>query len=275
MLIDKQGNTYFVFDDHTHMGSRPNLQLGSRGLDADRMVASMDENGVDMVVAFPMANPHTDYREQNEQMLSFNKQYPDRIIPFARIQPFFKEKAVADIHEFASRGARGLKFHPFMDGGANPVNNPELMFPLMEAAGEEKLTVLIHSGEVWNSAPALIGDLAENFPNVQFIIGHSGLWEFYRQSIIVARRSPNVFLDVAEITPPNVVQTLVREVGAERVLYGSDHPFIPFGFEIGKVAKYAGLTPDEIRQVLGENLARLLGIPINREGRKTVELASL
>jgi predicted TIM-barrel fold metal-dependent hydrolase len=162
-----------------------------------------------------------------------------------------------------------------MDGGANPVNNPELMFPLMEAAGQHKLTVLIHSGESWNSAPALIGDLAERFPDVTFIIGHSGLWEFHRQAILVARRSPNVYLDVAEVAPPGVVNTLVREAGAERVLFGSDHPFIPFGFELGKVAKYSDLTPDEIRLVLGENLARLLGVTIKRDGRNVVELASI
>jgi predicted TIM-barrel fold metal-dependent hydrolase len=59
------------------------------------------------------------------------------------------------------------------------------------------------------------------------------------------------------------------------VLYGSDHPFIPFGFELGKVAKYAGLTPAELRPVLGENLARLLGLSPSRAGRAVVELAAI
>src|SRR5919202_6464417 len=91
MLRDSEGNEYFVFDCHTHMGSRPNATLGHDSFDADQMIADMDACGVDMVVGFPMANPHTDYREHNQQIMSFHQRYPDRIVPFARIQPFFKE----------------------------------------------------------------------------------------------------------------------------------------------------------------------------------------
>jgi predicted TIM-barrel fold metal-dependent hydrolase len=275
VLVDEKGNEYFVFDDHTHLGSRPNANLGHASFDADQMVADMDACGVDMIVGFPMANPHTDYREHNQQVMSFNQRYPDRIVPFARIQPFFKEKAAADIHEYAGLGFKGLKLHPFMDFGGLAINNRDMIFPLMEAASAHKLTVLIHSGEAWNSSPALIGDLAQNFPDVTFIIGHSGLWEYHEQAIDVARRVANVYLDTAETAPPGVVSSLVRNNGAERVLYGSDHPFIPFGFEIGKVAKYAGLAPEQLRLVLGENLARVLGVTPRREGRKKAELTRI
>ena len=48
-----------------------------------------------------------------------------------------------------------------------------------------------------------------------------------------------------------------------------------FGFEIGKVAKYAGLAPEQLRLVLGENLARVLGVTTRREGRKKVELTRI
>ncbi len=275
MLVDDRGNEYFVFDCHTHLGSRPNANLGHRSFDVDQMVADMDACGVDMVVGFPMANPHTDYRDQNQRLLAFMQRYPDRIVAFARIQPFFGAKAAADVREYAARGVKGLKLHPFMDFGGNPINNRDLIFPVIEAASPSRMTVLIHSGESWNSSPALIGDLAQHFPDVTFIIGHSGLWEFHQQAIEVARRVPNVFLDTAETAPPGVIHSLVHGTSADRVLYGSDHPFIPFGFEIGKVAKYAGLTPAELRPVLGENLARLLGVVPSRAGRSTVPIANL
>jgi predicted TIM-barrel fold metal-dependent hydrolase len=275
MLVDSQGNEYFVFDDHTHMGARAAAQFGKSSFDAEQMIADMDACGVDMVVGFPMQAPDTDYRPQNEQLLGFMERHPDRIVAFARIQPFRKQTAVADVREYAGRGVKGLKLHPFMDFGGLPVNNPELLFPIMEEAARHKLTVLIHSGESWNSHPTLIGDLAERFPDVTYIIGHSGLWEFHRQAIITAQRSPNVYLDVAEVAPPGVISTLVAEVGADRVLYGSDHPFIPFGFEIGKVAKYSGLDPEQLRKILGENIARILGVAPKREGRKRVELSAI
>jgi predicted TIM-barrel fold metal-dependent hydrolase len=279
VIVDGDGNEYFVFDDHTHMGWRPNAPLLAafgNSFYAAQMIERMDAAGVDMVVAFPLANPHTDYRKENERLIGFMNDHPDRIVTFARIQPLFGEQAAADIEEYVERGIHGLKFHPFMDGGANPVNNRELMFPLMEVAAHHKLPVLIHSGESWNSSPALIGDLAEHFPDVPFIIGHSGLWEFHQEAIVTAKRYENVFLDVAEVGPPGVVTHLVSGVGHERVLYGSDHPMIPFGNELRKVIQYAELNTDEIRAVLGENLARLLGIPLpDPIGLRRVPLSDL
>jgi predicted TIM-barrel fold metal-dependent hydrolase len=275
MLRGSDGTEYFVFDCHTHLGSRPNATLGHASFDAEQMIADMDACGVDMVVGFPMANPHTDYRAQNFRLIEFMQRHPQRIVAFARIQPYFKEQAAADIAEYARLGVKGLKLHPFMDFGGTAVNSRELIFPLMEVAAAHAMVVLIHSGESWNSSPALIGDLARHFPAATFIIGHSGLWEFHEQAIEVAQRLPNVFLDTAETAPPGVIHSLVRKTSAERVLYGSDHPFIPFGFEIGKVAKYAGLTPTELRPVLGENLARILGVSFNRAGRRVVDVGQI
>jgi len=40
----------------------------------------------------------------------------------------------------------------------------------------------------------------------------------------------------------------------------SDHPTLPFGFEIGKSVKYANLNSDQLDLILGQNLARLLKI---------------
>lgn len=276
MIVDQHGNEYFVFDDHTHMGMRPNRTLiAPAEFGLEQMIGDMDAAGVDMAVAFPRANPHTDYRVENERVIGYAEAAPDRIVPYLRVQPYFMEAAVEVIAEFAERGARGLKLHPFMDTGGNVINHREMFFPLMEEVAKHDLVVIIHSGEGWNTTPALIGDLADHFPSITFIIAHSGLWEYHQEAIVTARRLQNIYLDTAEVGPPPVITNVVRGVGADRVLYGSDRPAISFEAEICKVAKYADLAPDEIRKVLGENLAKLLDIPIRLDGRKRVELASI
>ena|SRR5919202_648511 len=100
--------------------------------------------------------------------------------------------------------------------------------------------------------------------------------EYHQETIVTARRVPNLYLDTAEVAPPGVVANLVRGAGADRVLYGSDHPMIPLGWELRKVAQYAGLDRDEIAAVLGGNLLRLLGMerPDNSDA-PTVELAAI
>jgi predicted TIM-barrel fold metal-dependent hydrolase len=275
MLIDDQGNEYFVVDDHTHLGPRVNPSMSVAGTDfsVDEMVDDMDAAGVDVVVGFPRSNPQTDYSTFNE--LSYQRKYPDRIVAFARIQPLRRDTARDSIKRFAGEGVRGLKFHPLIDGGQNAVNDRQMMFPLMEEAANQKLVVLIHSGTLWNCEPSLIGDLAENFPDVPVIIGHSGLWEGHQAAIATAKRVKNIYLDLSELAPPGNCGLVVHEVGAERALYGSDHPANPFGFELGKLAKYAGLKPDELKWVLGGTAAKLLGIDQSPEGRNKVRLSAI
>lgn len=49
--------------------------------------------------------------------------------------------------------------------------------------------------------------------------------------------------------------SVVRVLGPERVIYSSDHPTLPFGFEIGKVVRYAGFNSDQLDLILEKNLA--------------------
>jgi hypothetical protein len=52
----------------------------------------------------------------------------------------------------------------------------------------------------------------------------------------------------------------------------SDYPTLPFGFEIGKIVKYAGLNFDLLDLILGKNLARLLRIDSKPSASKTMDI---
>ena len=52
----------------------------------------------------------------------------------------------------------------------------------------------------------------------------------------------------------------------------SDQPTLPFGFEIGKIVKYAGLNSDHLDLILGKNLARLLRIEPKPSAPKTIDI---
>jgi predicted TIM-barrel fold metal-dependent hydrolase len=273
MLIDADGHAFFVVDDHTHVGTRstPSQSVPGLTFDAHQLMAQMDAAGVDCAIAFPRARPTSDYRDQNEYLIECQNSFPDRIFAFARIQPLLGDQAVADVREYASLGVRGLKIHPIIDGGNHPVNSREVMFPVIEEAAKHGLVVLIHSGGYKTCTPTLIGDLADNFPRCAFIVGHSGI-ELYEDAIVVARRTDNVYLDASELAGPGLIRRLVTEVGADRVLFGSDAPARAIGWELGKIAKYAGLGPDDLEQVLGGNALRLLNFKPSSERRARVKL---
>ena len=276
MIIDKAGRPHFVIDQHVHVGMRPaRSTTASSSYLPDELIANMDANGVDMVVGFPKANSHTDYRVENERIIAAMKQHLTRIVAFARINPYFGAKAVADVHDYASKGALGLKIHPLRDFSGNRVNDPELMFPIVEAAQEENLLLLVHSGNSWNCAPTLIADLARNFPKANFVIAHSAGFEGHQEAITVMHQQDNLYVDTASNGYPDITTNVVRALGPERVIYGSDHPTLPFGFELGKVVKYAGLNSDQLDLILGKNLTRLLRIEPKPSAPKTMDIMHL
>jgi predicted TIM-barrel fold metal-dependent hydrolase len=59
----------------------------------------------------------------------------------------------------------------------------------------------------------------------------------------------------------------VRELGAERVLYGSDVHGRSFGSQLGRVLG-ADIPDDAKRMILRENLVRLLRPALKRKGIK-------
>ncbi|HEY7169143.1 MAG TPA: amidohydrolase family protein [Candidatus Binatia bacterium] len=276
MITDLEGREHFVIDQHVHVGMRPaRSTTASSSYLPDELIANMNANGVDMVVGFPKANSHTDYRVENERIIAAMHQNPSRIIAFARINPYFGAKAVADVHDYAKKGAAGLKIHPLRDFSGNRVNDPELIFPIVQAAQEEKLLLLIHSGNSWNCAPTLIADVARNFPKANFVIAHSAGFEGHQEAIAVMRHQDNLYVDTASNGYPDITTNVVRAVGPERVIYGSDHPTLPFGFELGKIVKYAGLSSDQLDLILGKNLMRLLGRDAKTSAPKTMSIKEI
>jgi len=276
VISDTEGRDHFVIDQHVHVGMRPaRSTTASSSYLPDELIANMNANGVDMVVGFPKANSHTDYRVENERIIAAMHQNPTRIIAFARINPYFGTKAVTDVHEYAAKGAAGLKIHPLRDFSGNRVNDPELIFPIVQAAQEKKLLLLIHSGNSWNCAPTLIADVARNFPKANFVIAHSAGFEGHQEAIAVMRHQDNLYVDTASNGYPDITTNVVRAVGPERVIYGSDHPTLPFGFELGKIVKYAGLNSDQLDLILGKNLMRLLGREAKASAPKTMHIREI
>ena len=276
MITDKAGRAHFVMDQHVHVGLRPaRSTTASSSYLPGELIVNMNANGVDMVVAFPKANPHTDYRVENERIIASMKEHPTRIVAFARINPYFGAKAVADIREYAAMGVQGIKLHPIRNFSGNRVNDPELMFPLIQAIQEANLLVLVHSGEWWNCSPSLIADLARNFPRTNFVMAHSAGFGGHQEAIAVARHQDNLYVDTASNGYPDITSNVVRELGPERVLYGSDHPTLPFGFELGKIVKYAHLNSEQLDLILGRNLARLLRIEPTPSAPTTMDIMQL
>ena len=73
-----------------------------------------------------------------------------------------------------------------------------------------------------------LSQVQHRYPRANFVFGHSGNTPDERsQAITAARENPNVYLETCStFRTPGVIEQLVNEAGAERVLFGSDSPLM-------------------------------------------------
>ncbi|MCB1088822.1 MAG: amidohydrolase family protein, partial [Verrucomicrobiae bacterium] len=106
------------------------------------------------------------------------------------------------------------------------------------------------------STPSELADLAAKFPDQAFLCAHAGgEWE---RGIRAVRDSPNILVETSGFdATAGFIEMAVRELGAERVVFGSHLPTRSLGTELGKVIG-AEIGEPEKRLILGENYRRLL-----------------
>ena len=102
-------------------------------------------------------------------------------------------------------------------------------------------------------------ELARRHPAVRMICGHTGgNWELGIRAI---RDVPAISCDLAGSDPTSgYVEMAVRELGGDRVIYGSDVGGRSFASQLGKVM--GARVPREVKdRILGLNLRELM-LPI-------------
>jgi predicted TIM-barrel fold metal-dependent hydrolase len=81
----------------------------------------------------------------------------------------------------------------------------------------------------------------------------------------MARRYPNVYLDTGGVVLTRYIEQAIQQLGAGKVIFGSDEPEVDCRLEIFKI-RMLKLPNQQEELILGGNLQRLLG---KYSGRKT------
>lgn len=246
-----------IIDAHAHLGPTGGFYIPRSG--ADDMVAMMDRLGIDRTMLASHLAVSCDAVRGNDLTAEAARRYPGRLHGYVVVNPHYPEEVEGELcRGYDVLGLHGIKLHPtFQDYS---VSDPACA-PVWRFAEERRVPVLSHT---WDRdercRPSLFAALAEAHPAVPFILGHSGGTPAgKREAVAVAQAHPNVYLDICGSTLTRAeLEWMVAEVGAERILFGTDVPWLDPRFLIGKVV-YARLSAEEQRLILGENIARLMG----------------
>lgn len=252
-----------IVDAHVHLGPGLKNHASACLFDAytaDQLVAAMDNAGVNVAIVFaPLWQGgefhDPDYEKGNEAIYHAQKQYPDRIIGYARVDPNLIEQSQRElkkcIHDYKFQG---IMMHPEWESFlANDLN---LLGPIFKVAEKHGLPITFHTGYYPTCEPLLFLPLADAFPQVQITLKHLG-YHYIRDAITVARLTKNVFLETAGNTTSNEIRASIKEAGAEKVVFGSDTPYISPEIVIQKIQLLEDVSDREKEQVLGNNMARL------------------
>ena len=247
---------YKVIDIHTNMGCEP--PLFTPFTDADSMVKTMDESNVEFVVCNHLEDLFG--TGGHRKIIDTMNRYPDRFKGYYcanPLLPFDKEEIHKTFQE--NPGFMGFKVGP--DYHRTPLTHPDYA-PIMELAHDCRMMVLSHtftaatSGVCCNDAKEVEGVVAR-YPNITFLMGHS-IQGQVDWAIQIAKKYPNAYLELCDTCRLNgMVEKMVREVGAEKVLFGTDAPLQSHNFQMGCVIG-ARISDAEKKLILRDNALRIL-----------------
>lgn len=162
---------------------------------------------------------------------------------------------------------RGLKLHPVVS--KEMMDDPRL-FPVYELMESEGKILLVHAGsgpQGWMfDGPERATRVMRQFPNLKLIIAHCGAAEYDGFSAL-AQEFPSVYFDTAMVSvgvpgfTENCPGTEFYRRHADRILYGSDFPNIPYAYaDQADAIRALNLGAEIEARIFHDNAAELLGI---------------
>lgn len=258
-----------IWDAHVHLAG----VSGTVEERTDRLLEIASRMGIERLVVFmgtsfvPDPSPE-ELRKQNDEVLLAIAHAPSRVLGMVYVNPKHEQASLREMDRCVRDGPMvGVKLWIAMK-----CSRPELD-PIVRHAVELKVPILQHAYDrVDGNLPGESGcgdvaALAARHPDASFICSHTGNdWE---RGIRMIRPHKHVWAEVCGSDPTaGFVEMAVRELGAGRVIYGSDAGGRSFASQLAKVTS-AAIPEEAKRLILGGNLRRLLAPVLALKGGKS------
>jgi len=271
---------FTVVDCHHHVGSiasMAGLDLPGIPADADpmdvelaRRLQAMDDHGVDQAVVIPghaylRPDGIADTRTVNDEIAAYRDAHPDRFpAAVGIVEPYHGAAAMAELDRIHGElGLVGISMHTRFQGVST---DSPLVVDLVRRAAERGLVPFIHALDgVPDEALWRAQVVARAVPDTTVVVLDplSGV-EHARQAPLIGAETPNMVFDVSLCHHVMFVESMVRAVGAERVVFGSDqYSLMPSPSHVAMLDDIvASSLPDPDKAaILSGNIRRILDLP--------------
>ncbi len=257
------------WDIHAHVGT-PGPTPAKR---MEALVRIADRVGVERLcicMSPPWSYEPTpeQFRRSNDDVLAILKEWSSRAFGLVYLNPKHTRESLDELERCVADGPMvGIKLWV-----GSRANAPELD-PILRRARELDALILQHT---WikqrgqgnlphESTPMELAELSARHPGLPLVCGHTGGGD-WALGIRAIRARPELHADLGGGDPVyGQVEMAVRELGASRVLYGSDVNGRSFASQLGRVLG-ADISVADKKLILRENLRRLLQPALRRKG---------
>jgi predicted TIM-barrel fold metal-dependent hydrolase len=277
-----------IFDFHIHVQPweqmrpdvRARMAAGRRDLPEiqealsgpDSLLRLMDREGIERAALINYVAPEVMGFDSsvNEWVTRFTRGHERRLVAVGSVHPRHARDAGGEASRLFELGIRMLKIHPphqLLAPNAY-LSGEEGLARVYEAAERGGRPVMIHTGtSIFPGArnrfadPMPVDDVAVDFPRLTIVLAHAGRPLHTETAVFLARRHPNVHLDLSGIPPRKLLEYLPRlEELADRCLWGTDYPSPGVASMRRNVEQFQELAiSDEAkRKILWDNANRLM-----------------
>lgn len=208
----------------------------------------------------------------NDEVAAVVAKYPGQFVGFASVDPWKGKRAVDEMQRAINElGLIGAKFHPGIQAF---YPNDKQFYPLYERISELGVPALFHTGtnglgagtpggmgvKLDFSRPIYLDHVAADFPGLT-IIGAHPAWPWHEEMLAIIGHKSNVFMDLSGWSPKYIPKAIMDEARGrlqDRILFGSDYPFITPARWLADFETLGGFTAEVTRKILHDNAARLL-----------------
>lgn len=246
-------------DVHVHIGTTIS-RVPPVGQSIEKYLARMSQTNVVAAIPSPAAGGLQvrgllDTQEQNDTVAEACRRFPERFpIGLGIVEVRHGPAAATEIERCLTRlGLVGLMCHPPLSGHRlGPI-----LYPMLEVVDAHGGLALLHTPDT--AAP--IADYARTFQRTTFIVAHGSMRpEGHRDVIATCAGIENVYVDIAQKPrgdPSWDLADLVRHMGAERILFGSDTPYYDYRL-VQALIEEAPLSEETKDRIAWRNAAELI-----------------
>jgi predicted TIM-barrel fold metal-dependent hydrolase len=279
----RSGILKLLFDMHVHITDElvessfsPQILAASaayfrtrfRKINFDEFEKDLVSQGVGGYALLPLPAKGLDPQRYNKAIVNYVSR-SESAVGFAAVNPDIDPSKT--MIEARTKKLVGLKVHPTLQE-VRP--DDRRLYPAYEVLSSQTKNgvVVVHTGtsglggglrggggfKIEYSRPVYVDNVAADFPDVNFVMAHFG-WPWTLEAVAVAAQKANVYLDLSGWSPkyiPAEIWTYAKNQLSDRVLFGSDYPFIQpsrWVQDFGNIP-----LPQEVKnKILSENARKL------------------